>query len=74
MTPLLKLVGFFPMMSGLHKPGVAHRDLSSQNVLVREDRTCVITDFGFAMTLPLRHEQSRKDPAEAIVHKVPWMT
>ncbi|XP_013926722.1 PREDICTED: anti-Muellerian hormone type-2 receptor-like, partial [Thamnophis sirtalis] len=55
---------------GLHKPGVAHRDLSSQNVLVREDRTCVITDFGFAMTLPLRHEQSRKGPAEAIVHKV----
>ncbi|XP_070592144.1 anti-Muellerian hormone type-2 receptor isoform X3 [Erythrolamprus reginae] len=54
---------------GLHKPGVAHRDLSSQNVLVREDRTCVITDFGFAMTLPLRHEQSRKDPAEAIIHK-----
>ncbi|XP_034268061.1 anti-Muellerian hormone type-2 receptor [Pantherophis guttatus] len=54
---------------GLHKPGVAHRDLSSQNVLVREDRTCVITDFGFAMTLPLRHEHSRKDPAEAIVHK-----
>uniref|UniRef100_A0A670YGM4 receptor protein serine/threonine kinase n=1 Tax=Pseudonaja textilis TaxID=8673 RepID=A0A670YGM4_PSETE len=50
---------------GLHKPGVAHRDLSSQNVLVREDRTCAITDFGFAMTLPLRHEQSRKDPAEA---------
>ncbi|XP_058021754.1 anti-Muellerian hormone type-2 receptor [Ahaetulla prasina] len=54
---------------GLHKPGVAHRDLSSQNVLVREDTTCVITDFGFAMTLPLRHERSRKDPAEAIVHK-----
>ncbi|KAL7989821.1 hypothetical protein Chor_012487 [Crotalus horridus] len=54
---------------GLHKPGVAHRDLSSQNVLVREDRTCVITDFGFAMTLPLRHQQSGKDSAEAIVHK-----
>uniref|UniRef100_A0A8D2IVU9 receptor protein serine/threonine kinase n=1 Tax=Varanus komodoensis TaxID=61221 RepID=A0A8D2IVU9_VARKO len=39
---------------GLHKPGVAHRDLSSQNVLVREDRTCAITDFGLAMTLPGR--------------------
>uniref|UniRef100_A0A8D2KT07 receptor protein serine/threonine kinase n=1 Tax=Varanus komodoensis TaxID=61221 RepID=A0A8D2KT07_VARKO len=41
---------------GLHKPGVAHRDLSSQNVLVREDRTCAITDFGLAMTLPVHHE------------------
>ncbi|XP_063149882.1 anti-Muellerian hormone type-2 receptor [Candoia aspera] len=54
---------------GLYKPGVAHRDLSSQNVLVREDRTCVITDFGLAMALPLQYEQFRKGPAEGIVHK-----
>ncbi|XP_061471010.1 anti-Muellerian hormone type-2 receptor isoform X2 [Rhineura floridana] len=54
---------------GLHKPGVAHRDLSSQNVLVREDRTCVITDFGLAMTLPARHERWREGPTEGIVHK-----
>nr|XP_028577368.1 anti-Muellerian hormone type-2 receptor [Podarcis muralis] len=54
---------------GLHKPGVAHRDLSSQNVLVREDRTCVITDFGLAMTLPARHEAWREGPTEGIVRK-----
>ncbi|XP_034963817.1 anti-Muellerian hormone type-2 receptor [Zootoca vivipara] len=54
---------------GLHKPGVAHRDLSSQNVLVREDRTCVITDFGLAMTLPARHQAWREGPAEGIVRK-----
>ncbi|XP_044299054.1 anti-Muellerian hormone type-2 receptor [Varanus komodoensis] len=55
---------------GLHKPGVAHRDLSSQNVLVREDRTCAITDFGLAMTLPVHHERWREGPAEGIIHKV----
>uniref|UniRef100_A0A8C3F363 receptor protein serine/threonine kinase n=1 Tax=Chrysemys picta bellii TaxID=8478 RepID=A0A8C3F363_CHRPI len=32
--------------NGLHKPSVAHRDLSSQNVLVREDQSCAISDFG----------------------------
>uniref|UniRef100_A0A8C3S6P6 receptor protein serine/threonine kinase n=1 Tax=Chelydra serpentina TaxID=8475 RepID=A0A8C3S6P6_CHESE len=38
--------------NGLHKPSVAHRDLSSQNVLVREDRSCAIGDFGLAIALP----------------------
>ncbi|KAL8163955.1 UNVERIFIED_CONTAM: hypothetical protein K2H54_041895, partial [Gekko kuhli] len=54
---------------GLHKPGVAHRDLSSQNVLVQEDRTCVISDFGLAMTLPMGHEGWRGGPAEGVVRK-----
>uniref|UniRef100_A0ABM5FP69 receptor protein serine/threonine kinase n=1 Tax=Pogona vitticeps TaxID=103695 RepID=A0ABM5FP69_9SAUR len=52
---------------GLHKPGVAHRDLSSQNVLVREDWTSVISDFGLAVTLPESLKQWREDPAEHIV-------
>ncbi|XP_067385630.1 anti-Muellerian hormone type-2 receptor [Emydura macquarii macquarii] len=42
---------------GLHKPSVAHRDLSSQNVLVREDRSCAIGDFGLAVVLPKRLER-----------------
>ncbi|XP_060108340.1 anti-Muellerian hormone type-2 receptor isoform X2 [Heteronotia binoei] len=54
---------------GLYKPGVAHRDLSSQNVLVQEDRTCVISDFGLAITLPVRHEQWRGPPVEGIIRK-----
>ncbi|XP_005353866.1 anti-Muellerian hormone type-2 receptor [Microtus ochrogaster] len=37
---------------GQYKPGIAHRDLSSQNVLVREDRSCAIGDLGLALVLP----------------------
>uniref|UniRef100_A0ACB8EM65 Uncharacterized protein n=1 Tax=Sphaerodactylus townsendi TaxID=933632 RepID=A0ACB8EM65_9SAUR len=58
-----------PMASGLHKPGVAHRDLSSQNVLVQEDQTCVISDFGLAMTLPKCHEWWRESPTEGVIRK-----
>uniref|UniRef100_A0A8C9XKE9 receptor protein serine/threonine kinase n=1 Tax=Sander lucioperca TaxID=283035 RepID=A0A8C9XKE9_SANLU len=36
---------------GLHKPPVAHRDLSSSNVLVRADGTCVLCDFGCSTIL-----------------------
>uniref|UniRef100_A0A3Q2D340 receptor protein serine/threonine kinase n=1 Tax=Cyprinodon variegatus TaxID=28743 RepID=A0A3Q2D340_CYPVA len=35
----------------MHKPPVAHRDLSSSNVLVRADWTCVLSDFGSATIL-----------------------
>ncbi|XP_004872806.2 anti-Muellerian hormone type-2 receptor isoform X3 [Heterocephalus glaber] len=37
---------------GQYKPGIAHRDLSSQNVLIREDGSCVIGDLGLALVLP----------------------
>ncbi|XP_040571979.1 activin receptor type-1 [Lepeophtheirus salmonis] len=32
------------------KPGIAHRDMKTKNVLVRMDGTCVIADFGLAVT------------------------
>uniref|UniRef100_A0A8C5GRF3 receptor protein serine/threonine kinase n=1 Tax=Gouania willdenowi TaxID=441366 RepID=A0A8C5GRF3_GOUWI len=31
--------------NGVHKPSVAHRDLSSSNVLLRADFSCVLCDF-----------------------------
>uniref|UniRef100_UPI003AAEE464 anti-Muellerian hormone type-2 receptor-like n=1 Tax=Centroberyx gerrardi TaxID=166262 RepID=UPI003AAEE464 len=43
---------------GVHKPAVAHRDLSSSNVLVRVDGTCTLSDFGCSSILrscPGRH-------------------
>nr|XP_015823529.2 bone morphogenetic protein receptor type-2 isoform X1 [Nothobranchius furzeri] len=36
---------------GEHKPPVAHRDLSSSNVLVTADGTCVLCDFGSSTIL-----------------------
>ncbi|XP_034648566.1 anti-Muellerian hormone type-2 receptor isoform X3 [Trachemys scripta elegans] len=55
--------------NGLHKPSVAHRDLSSQNVLVREDQSCAISDFGLATALPACLEQWGGGRMEAAVRK-----
>ncbi|XP_030634077.1 anti-Muellerian hormone type-2 receptor-like [Chanos chanos] len=43
--------------NGVHKPAVAHRDLSSNNVLVRADGTCALCDFGCATVI--RHCTAR---------------
>lgn len=32
------------------KPAIAHRDIKSKNVLVKINGTCVIADFGLAVT------------------------
>ncbi|XP_054827750.1 bone morphogenetic protein receptor type-2 isoform X2 [Eublepharis macularius] len=34
-----------------YKPAISHRDLNSRNVLVKNDGTCVISDFGLSMKL-----------------------
>ncbi|XP_029282417.1 bone morphogenetic protein receptor type-2-like [Cottoperca gobio] len=34
-----------------YKPAVAHRDVTSRNVLVRADLSCVLADFGLSMQL-----------------------
>lgn len=39
------------------KPGIAHRDIKSKNILVRKDLSCVIADFGLAIVLDSKHSQ-----------------
>lgn len=34
--------------NGRYKPAIVHRDFKSKNVLVKEDLTCAISDFGLA--------------------------
>ncbi|KAG8558936.1 hypothetical protein GDO81_017189 [Engystomops pustulosus] len=34
-----------------YKPAISHRDLNSRNVLVKNDGSCVISDFGLSMRL-----------------------
>nr|XP_058936651.1 transcription factor Sp1 isoform X3 [Kogia breviceps] len=42
----------YEVAKGQYKPGIAHRDLSSQNVLIRDDGSCAIGDLGLALVLP----------------------
>ena len=44
-----------PTFTGLKegKPSVAHRDLKSKNVLLRNDLTAVLSDFGLAIQFKL---------------------
>ncbi|CAG6021534.1 unnamed protein product [Menidia menidia] len=56
----------------VHKPPVAHRDLSSSNVLIKADGTCALCDFGCSTILRScsdgdfwqHHIQNMKDHAQ----------
>lgn len=32
------------------KPAIAHRDIKSKNILVNQNKECVLADFGLAVT------------------------
>ena len=39
-----------------HKPAIAHRDIKSKNILVKNDGQCCIADFGLAVRHDLVHD------------------
>ncbi|XP_077339972.1 anti-Muellerian hormone type-2 receptor isoform X2 [Lithobates pipiens] len=46
------------------KPAIAHRDLSSENILVTADSSCVISDFGLSVVLEdYQMKKKGHDPA-----------
>ncbi|MEE6472098.1 hypothetical protein FKM82_009476 [Ascaphus truei] len=50
-----------------YKPAIAHRDLSSDNVLVTADSSCVISDFGLSVVLPGYQVKNRKAQDSAAI-------
>ena len=50
----------------VYKPGIAHRDLKSNNIMVRHDRSCCIGDLGLAVRSNSMREVVN-DPSKAIV-------
>lgn len=44
----------WPFMFWAGKPGIAHRDLKSKNILVKKNCTCAIADLGLAV----RHDSA----------------
>ncbi|MEE6472108.1 hypothetical protein FKM82_009476 [Ascaphus truei] len=53
-----------------YKPAIAHRDLSSDNVLVTADSSCVISDFGLSVVLPGYQVKNRKAQDSAAISMV----
>ena len=50
----LTLIYKYPQIffvDGSSKVSIAHRDLTSRNVLMKKDGTCVLADFGYALRL-----------------------
>ena len=46
---VIKLISEYNHLGAQIKPGIAHRDLKSKNILVKNDKTCCIADFGLAV-------------------------
>lgn len=57
-------------MEFLSSKGIIHRDLAARNVLVGEDRTCKVADFGFARDLMENNVYERKSEGRLPIR---WM-
>ena len=53
---------------GQGKPSVAHRDFKSKNVLLRNDLSAVISDFGLAVKFHLGDAPGESHPSGACLH------
>ena len=42
---------FYTAFLDIFKPAIAHRDFNTRNILVKDDLTCVISDFGFGISM-----------------------
>uniref|UniRef100_A0A8C5M8H4 receptor protein serine/threonine kinase n=1 Tax=Leptobrachium leishanense TaxID=445787 RepID=A0A8C5M8H4_9ANUR len=56
------------------KPSIAHRDLNSDNVLVTERSSCIISDFGLSVILERQQMKSnnKQDPAKICMSVALW--
>ncbi|CAH0768790.1 unnamed protein product [Bemisia tabaci] len=57
-------------MQFLSSKGIIHRDLAARNVLVAEDHTCKVADFGFARDVITSHVYERKSEGRLPIR---WM-
>ncbi|XP_023311404.1 tyrosine kinase receptor Cad96Ca, partial [Anoplophora glabripennis] len=57
-------------MEFLSKNGIIHRDLAARNILITEDHTCKVADFGFARDVIASHIYERKSEGRLPIR---WM-
>ncbi|XP_026755395.1 tyrosine kinase receptor Cad96Ca isoform X1 [Galleria mellonella] len=57
-------------MDFLSSKGIIHRDLAARNVLITEERTCKVADFGFARDIAGAHVYERKSDGRLPIR---WM-
>ncbi|XP_039749633.1 tyrosine kinase receptor Cad96Ca isoform X2 [Pararge aegeria] len=57
-------------MDFLSSKGIIHRDLAARNVLITEERTCKVADFGFARDVAGTHVYERKSDGRLPIR---WM-
>ncbi|XP_045493968.1 tyrosine kinase receptor Cad96Ca isoform X1 [Colias croceus] len=57
-------------MDFLSAKGIIHRDLAARNILITEERTCKVADFGFARDVAGTHVYERKSDGRLPIR---WM-